>query len=139
VITYLDASVILRRLLQQPGPTLELGPTDETISSSLAQVECFRALDRLRLLGAMDEIAQVRSRMLVYQAFESCEVLEPGEAVLERAAMPFPSSLKTLDAIHIATALVYREATGNPIRMATHDRALARACRAMGLEVIGAA
>ena len=139
MITYLDASVILRRLLQQPGPTLELGPTDETISSSLAQVECFRALDRLRLLGAMDEIAQVRSRTLVYQAFDSCEVLEPGEAVLERAAMPFPTSLKTLDAIHVATALVYREATGNPIRMATHDRALARASLAMGLEVVGAA
>jgi uncharacterized protein len=139
VITYLDASVILRRVLQQPGLTLELGPNDDAISSSLAQVECFRALDRLRLLGAIDEMAQVRTRTLVYQAFESCDVIEPGPAVLERAAMPFPTSLKTLDAIHVATALVYREATGNPVRMATHDRALARASRSMGLEVIGAA
>lgn len=139
MITYLDASVVLRRLLNQPGPVLEFGPNDETISSALAAVECFRSLDRLRLLGALDEISLGRVRELVYETFDSCDMLEPGHAVLELASMPFPASLKTLDAVHIATALVYREATGNPVRMATHDRALARASRAMGLEVIGAA
>jgi predicted nucleic acid-binding protein len=139
VITYLDASVILRRALQQPGPVIDLGPSDARISSALAEVECFRTIDRLRLLRAIDEVALGRAREVVYRAFESCDLLETGDAVLERASMPFPTSLKTLDAIHIATALVYREATGNPVRMATHDRALARASRSMGLEVIGVA
>lgn len=139
MITYLDSSVILRRVLNQPGQIAVLRDDEKTISSSLAEVECLRAIDRLRILGALDEMAQARLRGLVYKAFESGDVLEPGRAVLERASMPFPTSLRTLDAIHVATALLYREATGSPVRMATHDHALARASLAMGLEVIGAA
>ena len=139
MITYLDASVILRRALSQPGPALEWDQVGETISSSITEVECFRALDHVRLHGTEDEIAHARSRELMYRAFESCDVLEVGPAVLSRASMPLPTSLKTLDAIHLATALVYREVTGTPLVMATHDRALARASRAMGLEVVGAA
>lgn len=138
MITYLDASVILRRALSQPGPVLEWDQIGETISSSITEVECFRALEHGRLRGNVDEIAHARSRELMYRAFESCDVLEVGPAVLSRASMPLPTSLKTLDAIHLATALVYREATGTPLVMATHDRALARASRAMGLEVVGA-
>lgn len=47
----------------------------------------------------------------------------------------------TLDAIHLATAMHYQELQSPdepPIRFATHDLALARAARAMGLRVIGA-
>lgn len=139
MITYLDASVILRRALSQPGPDLDWDRIVETISSSITEVECFRALDHVRLHGTVDEVRHGRSRELIYAAFESCDVLEIGPAVLSRAAMPLPTSLKTLDAIHLATALVYRDLTGTPLVMATHDRALARASRAMGLEVVGAA
>jgi hypothetical protein len=91
---------------------IELGPSDARISSGLAEVECLRTIDRLRLLRALDEVAQVRAREVVYKAFESCDVLETGAAVLQRASMPFPT---------------------------THDRALARASRSVGLEVVGTA
>jgi hypothetical protein len=139
VITYLDASVVLRRLLNQPGPALEFGPEDETISSALTAVECFRSLDRLRLLRTIDEETYMRTRERVYETFDSCDMLDPGQAILQFASMSFPVSLKTLDSVHLATALVYRETTGHLVRMATHDQALARACRAMGLEVVGTA
>ena len=44
----------------------------------------------------------------------------------------------TLDAIHLATAMLWRERTGADLVMATHDTALATASRASGLRVIGA-
>lgn len=57
--------------------------------------------------------------------------------VLRRTAEPFPTPLGTLDAIHLATALAWREASGEALTMATHDKALGMAARAVGLEVVG--
>ena len=136
--TYLDASVILRRVLGQPDP-IDWDGLAATASSALTRVECLRTVERLRLAGAFDEDAQVRVLTVVYEVFQSSLVIEVGSPVLERAAMPFPVALKTLDAVHLATAMMLRESGTGPIRMATHDRALARASRAMGFDVLGAA
>jgi hypothetical protein len=57
--------------------------------------------------------------------------------VLSRAAQPFPTPLGTLDAVHLATALLWRETRGEDLVMATHDRDLALAARASGLRTIG--
>jgi hypothetical protein len=49
-----------------------------------------------------------------------------------------PTELGTLDAIHLATALLWRDFTDEPLTMATHDAALAIAAEAHGLPVVGA-
>jgi hypothetical protein len=48
-----------------------------------------------------------------------------------------PTEIGTLDAIHLATALLWRDMTQEELTMATHDGALALAARAHGLPVIG--
>jgi hypothetical protein len=50
--------------------------------------------------------------------------------------MPLP--LGTLDAIHLATALIWRDRVGPLSEMATHDTALGSAARAFGFDVRGA-
>ena len=65
------------------------------------------------------------------------EVVEPTWPVLRRAGQPFPTPLGTLDAVHLATALLWRDTRGEDLALATHDRALALAARASGLTVIG--
>ena len=50
---------------------------------------------------------------------------------------PFPAPLGTLHALHLATAVAWRDATNTDLVMTTHDTALALAARAVGLEVIG--
>ena len=57
--------------------------------------------------------------------------------VLERAAQPMPTELGTLDAIHLATALLWKEMMGVELVMATHDGALALGAQAHGLPVVG--
>jgi hypothetical protein len=42
------------------------------------------------------------------------------------------------DALHLATALVWRDSLSQPLVMATHDRDLALAARSLGIEVLGA-
>lgn len=48
-----------------------------------------------------------------------------------------PTELGTLDAIHLATALLWREETRTDLVMATHDDALALGARAHGLTIVG--
>ena len=64
-------------------------------------------------------------------------MVEPTAAVLRRAAQPLPTPLGTPDAIHLSTALLWREVRGEELVMATHDQMLAIAARASGLPVIG--
>ena len=58
-------------------------------------------------------------------------------SVLSRASEPLPVPLGTLDALHLATALLWREQTGKDLVMATHDASLALAARAFGMETLG--
>ena len=58
------------------------------------------------------------------------------DAALERAADPFPTTLGSLDAVHLATALLLR-ARVDDLCLATHDPELATAARAVGLDVYG--
>jgi hypothetical protein len=65
------------------------------------------------------------------------ELVEPGRAVLARAAEPFPTSLRTSDAIHLVTASLLREERDDRLVMATHDGELGLASRALGFRVLG--
>jgi hypothetical protein len=49
--------------------------------------------------------------------------------------MPMP--LGTLDAIHLATALIWRDRLGPLPQMVTHDAALGAAARGFGFDVRG--
>lgn len=59
-------------------------------------------------------------------------------AVLERAAEPFPALIGSLDAIHLATALLIHEQFDQLI-FATHDQTLGVAARSVGFAVEGVA
>jgi len=138
VIVYLDSSVLLRVVLGQAGSLREWRSIDRAVASELVEVESLRTLDRLRLAERLpDEQIAIR-REAVYRLLESVEMVEPNRSVLQRASQPLPTSLGTLDAVHLATALLRREKTGTDLAMATHDDALATAARASGLRVLGA-
>jgi len=51
---------------------------------------------------------------------------------------PLPTEVGTLDAIHLATALLWRETSNSKMIMVTHGRALATAAHAYGFKVVGA-
>jgi hypothetical protein len=57
--------------------------------------------------------------------------------VLSRAGEPMAMPIGTLDAIHLATALMWRERVGALPEMLTHDAALGAAARAFGFDVRG--
>jgi len=137
VIAYLDSSVILRVVLGQPGKLAEWKSVLLGVTSGLAEVECLRTMDRLRLLGELTTEESASGREAVYRIMEALEVVEFSSAVMRRASQPMPTPLGTLDAIHLASADLWREGRGKQLTMATHDRALALAARASGFRVMG--
>ena len=137
MIAYVDSSVLLRVVLGKRDALKEWGRVTRGVASALVEVECLRTLDRLRVSERHSDEAIAERREAIYRLMESMEVVDVGRAVLSRASQPLPSVLGTLDAIHLATALLWKERTSSELIMATHDAALAVAAKANGLRVIG--
>ena len=136
MIAYLDSSVILRIVLSQPDRLAEWKGIDLGVSSALVEVECLRALDRFRISHRLSDREVAGRRAAVFKVLDEIEILELSRVVLGHAAHPMPVALGTLDAIHLATALLWRQ-YNEPLTMATHDQTLALAARALGFPVIG--
>jgi predicted nucleic acid-binding protein len=137
LIAYVDSSVALRLLLGQPGSLAEWPRIRRAISSSITRVECLRTLENYRAGVEIPEGEWVALRSTTLRMLDSFERIDLDPVVLERAAAPMPTRVRTLDAIHLASAQLWQESQGEPLVLATHDRALANAARAFGMEVIG--
>ena len=133
--TYVDTSVILRLLFGEPDP-LTTWMNDQPISSELLRVECLRVIDRTRVSHALDDKTTSRLRAGALDLIAPIALVTLTSDLLERAAEPFPTLLRTLDAIHLATALALRDEYPD-ITVVTHDTELAVAGRAMGFHVAG--
>ena len=138
MIAYVDASVLLRMALGQPDGLKEWRQIEQGVASALVATESLRTLDRLRLRADLSDAEVAKRRATILSLLASIELVEIDAAVLDRAAQPMPTELGTLDAIHLATALLWKEMTGSDLVMATHDVALALGAQAHGLRVVGA-
>ena len=138
MIAYVDPSVLLRVALRQPDALAEWPQINEGVASAIAMTESLRTLDRLRLRIRLPDEELALRRATILELLASLELVDVDHVVLERAAQPMPTELGTLDAIHLATALLWRDTTGRSLVMATHDAALALGARAHGLSTVGA-
>jgi predicted nucleic acid-binding protein len=123
---YLDTSVALTHLLAEDrAPPAELWARD-LVSSRLLQYELWTRLHARRLHATHDEAArQLVGRVLL---------VELAPAVLERALDPFPTPVRTLDALHLATMVFLRE-RGQAVSLATYDDRMTNAARKLGFEL----
>ena len=137
MIAYLDSSVLLRVVLGQRGRLKDWRAVREGVVSALAEVECLRTLDRLRLRGAITDRELSIRREAVYRLLEEIESVEPTRPILTRASLPLATPVGTLDAIHLATAMLWRESSSADLVFATHDEALGTAARSSGFTVVG--
>jgi predicted nucleic acid-binding protein len=137
VIAYFDSSVVVRIVLGQQGQLADWRSMVSVVGSRLVEVECLRTIDRLNVEGRLTTDDTVIRREAIYRMLDRMELVELTSTVLQRASQPMPAPLGTLDAIHLASAMLWKEVKDNDILMATHDRALALAARASGLRVAG--
>jgi hypothetical protein len=136
VIAYVDSSVVLRIILGQPDPLAEWPRLGRAISSELLRVECLRTFDRLRLRAALDDRTVAARRAALLETIDAIDLVALDGHVLARAAEPFPTLVGTLDALHLASAILVREEEPT-IAFMTHDATLGLAAAATGFDVRG--
>jgi predicted nucleic acid-binding protein len=136
VSVYLDSSVVLRVVLNAPEQLIEWRRFHSPVASALLEVECYRTLARVRASSPTPEEVDRRS-LEIARILSAVHLIDLTPAILYRAAQSFPVVLKTLDALHLATAMAWREQNGD-LGFATHDLQLARAARETGFNVLGA-
>jgi len=133
---YLDTSVVLRVLFREPNPVDLWGKWDRAYSSSLWRVEALRTVDRLRLSGNLSdgEVADLTRDIRIVH--ETLWIHPLNDGILQRASESFPTSVGTLDALHLATVLAIRESDKVDLFL-THDLRLRTAARSLGFETVG--
>jgi predicted nucleic acid-binding protein len=128
---------VLRVVLRSTESLAEWDQIEQYVASVLLKVECYRTIERLRLMGQLSD-EQVAGRFeALQQLLRHLELIELTPALLDRAAGSFFLPVKTLDAIHLATSLAWRQTAAPGGVFATHDRTLGLAARTLGFPVIG--
>jgi predicted nucleic acid-binding protein len=138
MIAYIDTSVLLRIVLREPGALDDLRTYEALVSSELIAVESARTIDRLRILGSLTTEEAAERIRAVNEWLEAIDLVLLRPPVLSRASEPMPMPIGTLDAVHLGTALIWRDRMGPLPEMATHDTALGEAARTFGFAVRGA-
>lgn len=131
---YIDSSAVLRILLNSKGAFKDLEIYKTIGSSELLLIECNRVIDRYRMenILADEEIAILKENLKIFT--DGMYIIEINQAVKTRAAESFPSIVGTLDAIHLATMLLWRDINPDMI-LITHDKQMAICARALGIKV----
>jgi predicted nucleic acid-binding protein len=137
MIAYIDSSVLMRVVFGQRNALPEWHTIDRGVSSALIITESLRTLDRVRVQAPLSDNEVARRRSAILALLDSLELVEIDSIVLDRAAQPMPTELNTLDAIHLASALLWQDSMGLDAVMATHDGALGLAAQAHGFKVLG--
>ena len=135
---YLDSSILLRVLLREPRPLRSFKRIKFAVSSELLRVECFRVIDRLRLEARLADAEVAALQQELHQVCASVEFVRVTPLLLGMASQPFPTTVRTLDAIHLASAMLWTQGREEQVVFLTHDAQLGTAARALGFEVEGA-
>ena len=127
---YLDASALVKLVMSEPEtPALMayLGDASFVLSSRLSHVEVRRAVARVAEPGDAEHATST---------LEGLQLIELDAAVADVAGSAAPVSLRSLEAIHLASAM---SVTDEIEAFVTYDLRLADAARAAGLTVVGPA
>ena len=127
-VVYIDASALVKLVLTEPESEALVGAlagTLDLITSVLGAVETQRAV----LAASEDDALDERTEDML----QAVTLVGITEDIRRRAGRIRPASLRTVDAIHLATALSF----GNELEtMIVYDRRLFDAARAIGLGVL---
>lgn len=123
---YLDASALVKLVIEEDESAAllrYLRRRPDPVSSALSRVEVMRAV------GRQDEAARTRAEELL----ASIQILRIDDAILSEAASLRPHSLRSLDAIHLASARALRSDLDAVV---AYDERMLEAAKLLGLETV---
>jgi predicted nucleic acid-binding protein len=137
MIVYLDASALIKRYVGEAG-SAEVGgliaAADALGTAAITRAEVPAALAKAARMRLVTRAAAGAAMRAFAADWADLVRLQLTEALAARAgALAWQHGLRGYDAVHLATALFWHEALGEPVAVATFDRQLWRGARASGL------
>jgi predicted nucleic acid-binding protein len=136
---YAESSAVLAWLLDENSAAdvrRSLTAAKMIVASDLTLIECDRVILRAAALGELTEAEAADRRAHLTVAASHWQILRVAPEVVERARQPFPGEpIRTLDAIHLASALVARTAIVG-LRLLSLDDRVRKAGKKLGLETV---
>jgi hypothetical protein len=127
LVIYIDSSVALASILaEERKPADALWAAERLFSSRLLQYEVWNRAFAAGIGGT--HRGQIESML------RKIDLLDLSQAALASALTPFPLPVRTLDGLHLATALFLRD-QGESIELASYDNRMIAAAQAMGIPV----
>jgi len=128
---YAESSAVLAWLIGEPAgekARLALAEALRIVTSSLTVLECARSIARARAEGRLTATEEMAALHLLDSAASGWHVHDLSEDVLARARHRFPvEPIRSLDALHLATASKFREALGQLTLLSLDERIRANA------------
>jgi predicted nucleic acid-binding protein len=141
VVIYAESSAVLTWLFDEPRAADVINAiesADLVVLSELTTVECARAIYRAQQRERIDQAQANTLRAALTSAAAQWDRLEIGERVTTLASGPFPAEpVRALDAIHLASAIVAREAWPELVILSYDERVRVNAL-ALGYAVLPA-
>ncbi len=121
---YFDSSVLVKNYVEESGSARarRLIRKYRFLSSILAPLELIAALSRRRASGDLDEEAFSSRVLLIGRNRAYWKLLQISQQVTNRAEkIVQESAVRTLDAIHLASAMEFQTAIGKEVPFVTAD------------------
>jgi hypothetical protein len=138
VSVYAESSAILAWLLDEASGTLvraALAEATTVFASDLTLIETDRVLLRAAALGELTAAEAADRHAYLVAAAAHWHLLRISPDVVERARRPFPGEpIRTLDAIHLASALVARSTVPGLAVLSLDDR-IRKSARLLGIRL----
>ncbi|HEV7731182.1 MAG TPA: type II toxin-antitoxin system VapC family toxin [Candidatus Binatia bacterium] len=135
---YAETSAVLRWLFAEAdGDDVRgiLATADKIVASRLTLIETRRVVHRAEREGRLTAVQSADVLSVFARAASTWDILQISDDVARRAEDGFPAEpVRTLDAIHLASALILRQAYSD-LRMVTTDDRVRRNARLLGLQV----
>lgn len=125
---YLDASALVKRYVEEEGSEVLLGAMDDAHGWAMCRIGFVETVRAVALAGGRSEVKRIERDWLAF------DVIEVDGALVDHAAkLALSAGLRSLDALHLAAALVLPP---EEVTVATWDVRLHRAARDEGLAVL---
>ena len=133
MVGYLDSSVVLRYILLGDSGIEHVFSLDRIISSELLNIECRRVLHRYRLQNDLDDKGFIEASDRLDRVLDSVSIILMSQKVKIRSTEAFPVIIKTLDALHLSSALIFKEANEEETMLIfSYDKGMNRCAKAIG-------
>jgi predicted nucleic acid-binding protein len=136
---YAESSAALAWLLEQEHGEFvadTLAHAELVITSDLTVIECDRVLIRAVTLEELDESDALHRQARLNAVATRWTLLTLEEEIIERARRPFPAEpIRTLDAIHLASAVTARKAVSD-LAMLSLDFRVRKAAALLGFALL---